>query len=144
MRETVYISSPYTDNDPAVRAERVRENLRAMRYLLGRGYSPVSPVVLADRLIEDESGLPFGSRYWPVWNKDLIGGCRSLVVLPLPGWAAAEGVHDEAAYAAGLCREVGVLAPCGRSYGLTWGWAGRAAGDWPAFVAAVEAATKSR
>jgi len=90
----IYLASPYTDDDPTVRAGRFLAVCRAAATLMQRGemiFSPIAhshPVAAVGCLHGDFAA-------WKSWNFDMLKRCDSLAVLMLPGWEESAGVSGE-------------------------------------------------
>ena len=95
MKKTlIYLATPYSDPDPAVRERRfLAVNAAAAVLMRGRlhVYSPIShthPIALA-------GSLPLGWDYWEGYDRAILENCAALVVLMLPGWEHSVGVAGE-------------------------------------------------
>jgi hypothetical protein len=93
-RSLVYLASPYSHPDPAVRESRFQAACQATSHLMRAGlhvFSPIAhthPVILAGT-------LPTGWEFWRAYDEAVLSACRALVVLELDGWEESEGVRGE-------------------------------------------------
>jgi hypothetical protein len=102
-KSLVYLASPYSHPDPAVREGRFQEVCRAAAHLMRAGlhvFSPIAhthPVALA-------GSLPSGWEYWRGYDDAVLSACRALVVLAMEGWESSRGVAGEVE----IARELGI------------------------------------
>jgi nucleoside 2-deoxyribosyltransferase len=105
----IYLASPYSHPDPAVREERFRAACRATAALLRAGEVVFSPIVHSHSLIEFE--LPTAWSYWERIDRVHLERCDEVAVLMLDGWRESIGVREEIAMARALGKPVRFLAP---------------------------------
>jgi hypothetical protein len=85
----VYLASPYTHAEAAVRQRRYELALCAARLAMSHGMSVYSPVVY---------GHTLGTGDWGYWMRhclSILRQCSLLVVLRLPDWESSRGVAIE-------------------------------------------------
>lgn len=93
VTKMVYLASPYSHDDGAVRQKRFTEACRAASHLMQRGdfvFSPIAhthPIALW--------GLPKGWDYWHQYDRWFLLRCERVVVLKLDGWRESVGVQAE-------------------------------------------------
>ncbi len=97
----IYVISPYSDPDPAVREQRFRAACIATAALAWAGFLVISPIVHGHPLVEH--GVPGDWSFWRRWGSELLARCDEAVVLQLDGWIDSVGVQAEIA----LARELG-------------------------------------
>ncbi len=97
----IYLASPYSHPDPAVREERYRAACRATASLLRAGLIVFSPIAHSHALVEH--GLPTEWKFWEHIDRAYLERCDFLLVLMLEGWKASVGVQAEI----GIARELG-------------------------------------
>ena len=98
----LYLASPYSHSDPAVRATRYQQACwHAVRLMRG-GRLVYSPIVHSHALAE--LGLPGDWPFWAEHNREMMAACRELVVLALDGWKGSRGVAAEI----GIATELGI------------------------------------
>ena len=93
-RGLVYLATPYSHDDPAVREQRFRVVNRVAAELMRDGmhiYSPIShthPIAMA-------SDLPKGWDFWEQYDRVVLDACVKVVVLRQDGWEESTGVKAE-------------------------------------------------
>jgi hypothetical protein len=103
----IYLASPYSHPDPAVRDQRFREACRATAWLMRRGNAVFSPIVHGHPLVEH--GLPTDLSFWKPHIRAHLGRCTELRVLTQDGWEESEGVRYEMRLANALHMPVRLL-----------------------------------
>ena len=98
----IYLASPYSHPDPAVREERYRATCRATAALLRAGLLVISPIVHSHPLAV--FALPTGWEFWERIDRAYLERCDLLVVLMLAGWRTSVGVRAEIR----IAREIGL------------------------------------
>ena len=94
----VYLATPYSDPDPAIREKRFQIVNKVAAKLMREGmfiFSPIShthPIALAGE-------LPTGFEYWEEYDICILSACKALYVLRQPGWEYSRGVHAEVCFA---------------------------------------------
>jgi hypothetical protein len=95
----IYLAAPWTDPDPAVRAERARLATLYAAYLAADGTPVFSPLTHSVPLVDagEAAGLkmPHGWGYWSRVDERILSVCSELYVLMLPGWEESLGVGAE-------------------------------------------------
>jgi hypothetical protein len=97
----IYLVSPYSHPDAAVREHRFREACRAAAALLRAGHAVISPIAHSHPLVEH--GVPTDWSFWEEQDRELLACCDEVVVLMLDGWDQSVGVREEIRVA----REIG-------------------------------------
>jgi nucleoside 2-deoxyribosyltransferase len=105
----IYLASPYSHPDPAIREERFRAACRAAAALLRSGRAVFSPIAHSHPLVEH--GLPTDWEFWQHCNVEHLQRCDEVMVLTLDGWQASVGVQAEIKIATELGRPVSYLTP---------------------------------
>lgn len=105
----IYLASPYSHPDPAVREQRLREACRAAAALLRAGHAVVSPIAHSHALVEH--GLPNDWSFWELHDRELLARCDEVLVLQLDGWIESVGVQAEIAMARELGKPLQFLEP---------------------------------
>ena len=113
----IYICSPYSHFDPAVREQRFEAACRAAAELTRQGRSVFSPVVHSHNLCRH--GLPLDWQFWQRHDLKFLAICNEIVVLKLDGWEQSVGVQAEIAAARALGKPVSFLAVDGRASATT-------------------------
>lgn len=91
----IYVASPYTDKDPAVRAARYMSvYLWTMNQIKLTGKSLFAPIAYTHNYALDY-GMPFDAKFWYEFNDGFIRNCEEVWILMLPGWKESVGVQGE-------------------------------------------------
>jgi hypothetical protein len=108
MASLIYLASPYSHNNPAVREHRfIQARLFTIRYL-SEGFPIFSPIVYG-RDMEKALGTDF--RSWQSLNDAMVQAASQFWVLQLDGWQDSKGIAHELALARDLRKTVAFLAP---------------------------------
>lgn len=97
MNDLIYLASPYSHPDAAVREARFHAVCRAAAFYLKRGicvFSPIAhshPIAVAGRM---ETGFTC----WKMFDSLMMDRCDSMIVLMLDGWKESQGIAEEIAY----------------------------------------------
>lgn len=94
----IYLASPYSHPDPAVRQERYEQAMAAQAYLLRQGQHVYSPIVACHPMALAHA-LPTDDEWWSEYDRDMLTRCVELYVLCLPGWEESKGVAQEIEWA---------------------------------------------
>lgn len=94
----IYLASPYSHPDPAVKSNRFRTACIATANLLQRGHQVLSPIAHSHP-IAVFGKLDGGFLAWRDYDFKLIDMCGIVWVLMLPGWRESRGVKAEVVYA---------------------------------------------
>ncbi len=105
----IYLASPYSHPEPAVRQWRYEAACQATAELLRRGHVVVSPIVHSHALVR--FGLPGDWEFWQRCDAALLCRCQRLFVLTLEGWRESRGVQAEIDLAIDLDLPIDYLAP---------------------------------
>jgi hypothetical protein len=105
----IYLASPYSHPNAAVRAHRFREVCRAAAMLLSAGHAIFSPIAHSHPLVEH--GLPTDWFFWQRWGQNMLTRCDEVVVLQLDGWIDSVGVQAEIALARSLGKPLQFVEP---------------------------------
>jgi len=94
----LYLASPYTHPDPAVRQERFEAVCRVAGKLIRGGELVFSPIIQTHE-IATRAAMDYTWEAWRAYDEQMLrliaadGG--SFGVLQLPGWRASVGMRDE-------------------------------------------------
>lgn len=105
----IYLATPYSHPDPAVREQRFRAACQAAVALLHAGHVVFSPITHSHPLAQH--GLPGNWHFWERYDRALLERCDEVVVLMLDGWENSVGVQAEIRIARELGKPVRYLAP---------------------------------
>lgn len=90
----IYLATPYSHPDPAVRELRFHQVNRVAARLMHKGlhiFSPIShthPIAVAGE-------LPTGFDYWEKYDRAILSTCCKVIVLRLEDWIMSVGVAKE-------------------------------------------------
>jgi nucleoside 2-deoxyribosyltransferase len=107
----IYLASPYSHPDEAVRETRFRQACWHAVRLMREGQLVYSPIVHSHPLAE--MGLPGDWPFWAEHDRAMLERCDVLSVLKLPGWTESVGVSAEIGMAEALRIPVRYEEPCG-------------------------------
>ena len=105
----IYLASPYSHPDAAVREQRFHAACRAAAALLRAGRAVFSPVVHGHPLVAH--GLPTDWPFWQQFGRAFLSRCDELVILTLDGWRESDGVREEVRLARDLGKPILFLGP---------------------------------
>jgi len=105
----IYLASPYSHPDAAVREMRFRDACRAAAKLMRLGHPVFSPIAHGHCICTH--GLPTGWRFWEPFDRQQMEHCDEVVVLMLDGWRESVGVQAEIRIAVELGKPVRYLGP---------------------------------
>jgi hypothetical protein len=100
-QRTVYLCSPYSHAEEAVRERRFEDACRAAADLMRRGTTVFAPIAYSHPLCR--YGLPLDWQFWERHDRRYLEMCDEVVVLMLDGWRESVGVQAEIA----IARELG-------------------------------------
>ncbi len=89
----IYLASPYTHPDQAVREQRFDAACVATASLMRAGKSVFSPIVHSHPLVR--YGLPVEWEFWQTHDCEHLKRSDCLIVLTLDGWETSRGVQAE-------------------------------------------------
>jgi hypothetical protein len=92
MVALIYLASPYSHTNPAVRTFRYEYTRVITTNLLRTGLAVFSPIVYG-RSMEGIIGTDYLS--WKLLNDAMLEVCTSMLVLKLDGWDISKGVRYE-------------------------------------------------
>jgi hypothetical protein len=90
----VYIASPYSHPDPAVRRLRFEQACRYAGRLLVQGITAFSPIAHSHPIAE-LCDLPKGFEFWRKFDHSFLSSCDAMHVLQLDGWQDSAGILAE-------------------------------------------------
>ena len=103
----IYLCSPYTSDDPAVRQQRFEAACRAAAAMIRQGQTVFSPIAHSHAICA--FGVPLDWRFWSRHDRRHLETCDEVVVLMLDGWRESVGVQAEIAIARKLDKPVTCL-----------------------------------
>ena len=105
----IYLASPYSHPDPAVRERRFRDACRAAAALLRSGRAVFSPIAHSHPLVAH--GLPTDWSFWEWQDREHLARCDEVMVLMLDGWEESVGVREEIRIAREMDKPVRLVDP---------------------------------
>jgi len=90
----IYLASPYSHPDEAVRFKRFIAVAREAGMLMQEGHYVYSPIAHCHPIAVN-TDLPLGNHYWKQQNGIMLSFARALWVLTIPGWDISEGIAWE-------------------------------------------------
>jgi hypothetical protein len=105
----IYLCSPYTHPDPAVREQRFEATCRAAADLIRMERPVYSPIVFSHPLCR--YGLPLDWQFWQQHDLAFLAMCDEVIVLKLDGWEQSVGIQAEIVAAKALGKPVSFIAP---------------------------------
>lgn len=108
----IYIASPYSHPDQAVRAARHEAICRVAGALMARGLLVFSPIGHTHPIAE-VCDLPRGWDFWARYDRRMIEVCDEVWVCTLPGWRESRGVQAEIALALEMGKTVRLVDEAG-------------------------------
>jgi hypothetical protein len=106
----VYLATPYTHDDPAVRAGRFRVVNRVAAQMMARGEHVFSPISHTHEM-SIQHGLPHDWNYWAENCRVMVSACSRMVVVKQHGWQESVGVRAEIELAESLGMPVEYVEP---------------------------------
>lgn len=98
----IYLASPYSHPDPAVRESRFLVACKAAAAIMRQGKLVFSPIAHSHP-IAMAGDLPKGWAYWERLDHAMVAVCSEVVVLTIDGWKESRGIAGELAIARELC-----------------------------------------
>lgn len=105
----IYLASPYSHPDPAIRQQRYEAVCIAAAALMRNGVYVFSPIAHSHGIAAHGLGLDWAA--WAKYDRDMLGRCDALWVLILDGWDASTGIAGEIEIAAEFVKPVRYLTP---------------------------------
>jgi hypothetical protein len=103
----IYLCSPYTHSDPAVRQQRFELACHAAAMLILQGKVVFSPIAHGHPICCH--GVPHNWQFWERNDRCHLETCEEVVVLMIDGWLDSVGVQAEIAIARELGKSVTYL-----------------------------------
>lgn len=94
----IYLASPYTHPDPAVRELRCRAAAFAAGALMRRGMVVYAPIVHGHHVYQ-VTDLPDDWTFWQKQCLEMLSRASALVMLQMPGSSTSVGMAEEREYA---------------------------------------------
>lgn len=101
----IYLASPYSDPDPAIREHRFSMICEKAGELMNEGYIVYSPIAHSHP-IACQCELPTDWNFWEKFDRAFIEWADEVWVYMLPGWIDSRGVKAEIKIAVKLGKPV--------------------------------------
>ncbi len=95
MLSYIYLASPYTHSDPAVRKQRFRAVCKVAGRLMQQGQALFVPIAMSHPITECTPTLPSKWAFWEQYDREFVLGSKALWVVDIPGWKTSVGVQAE-------------------------------------------------
>lgn len=105
----IYLASPFSHPDPAVRRDRARLAHRCAAWGLKDNHMVFSPIAYTAIFRRANPILPADYESWKPLNEPMIEAAESLWLLAIDGWETNHGVAAELAFAHELEKRVLVI-----------------------------------
>ena len=101
----IYLATPYSDPDPAVRLKRFHHVNAVAARLMARGCMVFSPISHTHPIAE-AGDLPRGWEFWSEYDRTFIEWADVVLVLMVDGYRESKGVQSEIRLASELGKAV--------------------------------------
>ena len=91
----LYLASPYSHSDPAVRQARFEAACRAAAALMLRGHRVFSPIAHSHPIATLGNLHVTDHDFWMRQDAGFLHAARAVVVLALEGWTSSAGIQHE-------------------------------------------------
>jgi len=103
----IYLASPYTHEDQAIRELRAEQgNIAAGRLMIATGECIYSPIAHGHAVYKSHGELPLNWEFWQGQCFPMLDLCDSMAVLMLEGYENSVGIMAEVNYIKNLGKEV--------------------------------------
>jgi hypothetical protein len=92
--DLVYLASPYSNPDPAVRIQRFEEACKAAGYLMKQGLAVFSPIAHSHSIEMFFDKIEPGP-FWMKQDIPVLRHCSRMYILALDGWTSSKGIAEE-------------------------------------------------
>lgn len=93
MNKLIYLASPYSHPDPAVREDRMRLFCLTDAALMKAGIMTCSP--LSKHFITQYTEIPTTWEYWKDYCHTMLPRCDAVYVIDVAGWEQSVGTQSE-------------------------------------------------
>ncbi len=93
----IYLASPYTHPNDAVRQARYEAAFKFSRDLTEMEVVNFSPIAYGHQYAL--KGLPGDEKFWRKFNFAILSACSTLYILKMPGWEKSSGIQSELDFA---------------------------------------------
>lgn len=114
MNNLIFISSPYTNNNPNVVEENYIKVPKLAAHLCSEGKIAISPITYGHTLLQFKE-MPGDWEFWKTFCLSLLVKCDELIVYKMEGWENSRGMKAEIEFAETLGIKITYL-----EYQETW------------------------
>jgi len=104
----IYLATPYSHPDAAVRKQRFELACRVAGEMMSAGEYVYSPIAHSHS-ISEMCDLPTSWDYWRGFDELMIRNCSLVMVVKAEGWQESEGIAAEMIIAAELGKPIGFI-----------------------------------
>lgn len=106
----IYLATPYSHRDPAVREKRFKIACKIAARLIRNGDCVFSPIAHSHSICTASNSQLDGSwETWQLFDARMISACDQLFVAMMPGWRTSKGVAAEIRWAKKLNKQIDYL-----------------------------------
>jgi hypothetical protein len=102
----IYLASPYSHQDPAVREARFRAACDFTHWMLKQEHHVFSPIAYSHQFTMPPYTMDGPFEVWKEIDLDMIARCEAVMVLKIDGWDQSRGVKAEIEYAKEIGKRV--------------------------------------
>jgi len=93
-KQLIYLASPYSHDDPAIREQRFNDVARIAALLFSRGEFVFSPILHSHPMAELHD-LPNDWEFWQSYDRLMLSRCDVMYILMINGYLESLGVDAE-------------------------------------------------
>lgn len=98
MSKIIFISSPYSHPDDAIRNENYVKVCKYVADLTSKGHIAISPIVYGHTLLNFKE-MPSDWDFWQNFCISLLDKCDEMIIYKMEGWGRSRGIAKEIEYA---------------------------------------------
>jgi len=94
MKEVIYLASPYSNPDAAIREENFKKISSVAAKMAASGIVVISPITYGHTLTLFHD-MPGDWEFWSTFCSSLLIKCDKLIVCKMEGWDKSRGISEE-------------------------------------------------
>jgi hypothetical protein len=102
----IFISSPYTHENPEVVHENYLKVAKFAAELIKQGYVAFSPILYGHNAVRYQPDMPTDWDFWKIFCLTFLSRSDEMIVYMMEGWDKSKGVKEEIQYAKDLGIEI--------------------------------------
>lgn len=102
----IYLASPYSHPDPAIRQQRYETVCCAAAQLMAEGHHIFSPIAMTHGICLQGKPEDFAYQFWASFDEEMIRLCDRFWILRMEGWENSKGIRAELDYAVSLGKPI--------------------------------------